>query len=97
MSCPVLGLLPTHHRLVRPSLCVGILGFTTFSAYAVLSGELVRVGHPVVVMFNLGGTALSALLMIADRRRVGAPARYLTDRAVQSHHEHVVGLIVTVP
>jgi fluoride exporter len=61
----VLGLLPAHHRLVRPFLGVGILGgFTTFSTYAVQSHELVRLGHPVVALTYLGGTVLAALLAV---------------------------------
>jgi fluoride exporter len=61
----VLGLLPHHHRLVRPFLGVGILGgFTTFSTYAVQSYELLRSGHPVVAMAYLGGTVLAASLAV---------------------------------
>ena len=61
----VLGLLPAHHRLVRPFLGVGVLGgFTTFSTYAVQSHELVRSGHPVLAMAYLGGTVLAALLAV---------------------------------
>ena len=61
----VLGLLPAHHRLVRPFLGVGILGgFTTFSTYAVQSHELVRSGHPVVAIVYLTGTVLAALLAV---------------------------------
>jgi CrcB protein len=61
----VLGLLPAHHRLVRPFLGVGILGgFTTFSTYAVQSHALVRAGHPVVAMTYLGGTVLATLLAV---------------------------------
>jgi CrcB protein len=61
----VLGLLPAHHRLVRPFLGVGVLGgFTTFSTYAVQSHELVRSGHPVLAMVYLGGTVPAALLAV---------------------------------
>ena len=61
----VLGLLPAHHRLVRPFLGVGILGgFTTFSTYAVQSHALVMAGHPLVALAYLGGTVLAALLAV---------------------------------
>lgn len=61
----VLGLRPAHHRLVRPFLGVGVLGgFTTFSAYAVQSYELVRSGHPLVALVYLGGTMIAALLAV---------------------------------
>ena len=61
----VLGLRPAHHRLVRPFLGVGVLGgFTTFSAYAVQSHELVRSGHPLVALVYLGGTMIAALLAV---------------------------------
>ncbi len=60
-----LGLRPAHHRLLRPFLGVGILGgFTTFSAYAVHSHELVRSGHPVVAIGYLSGTVVAALLAV---------------------------------
>jgi CrcB protein len=58
-----LGVLSTHHRLVRPFLGVGVLGgFTTFSTYAVQSHTLVRSGHPMVALAYLGGTVLGAVL-----------------------------------
>ena len=61
----VLGLLPVHHRLLRPFLGVGILGgFTTFSTYAVQSHELVRGGHPVLAIAYLSATAVSAILAV---------------------------------
>jgi fluoride exporter len=60
-----LGLLPAHHRLVRPFLGVGLLGgFTTFSTYAVQSHELVRSGRPVLALAYLGGTVLAAVLAV---------------------------------
>jgi CrcB protein len=65
MLMAVRGLLPNHHRLVRPFLGIGILGgFTTFSAQAVPSHELVRSGHSVVAMVYLCGTAVVALLAV---------------------------------
>lgn len=76
----VLGLRPAHHRLLRPFLGVGILGgFTTFSAYAVQSHELVTSGHPVEAIGYLAGTVLAALLAVVAgvwlTRRVAAAVR----------------------
>jgi len=74
----VLGLLPAHHRLVRPFLGVGVLGgFTTFSTYAVQAHALVTSGHPLVALAYLGGTVLAALLAVVGGailvRRLAAP------------------------
>lgn len=76
----VLGLWPAHPRLLRPFLGVGVLGgFTTFSAYAVQSHELVRSGHPLVAIVYLAATWLGALLAVVvgvlSVRRVTAAAR----------------------
>ncbi|MFO7192907.1 MULTISPECIES: fluoride efflux transporter CrcB [Thermocrispum] len=53
------------HRLVRPFLGVGILGgFTTFSTYAVETGELLRSGTIGLAFGYLAGTVICAMLAV---------------------------------
>ncbi|MYW93755.1 CrcB family protein [Amycolatopsis rubida] len=55
----------TAHRLARPFLGVGVLGgFTTFSAYAVESRELLRPGTAVLAVGYLAGTLICAMLAV---------------------------------
>ena len=81
-------------------LGVGVLGgFTTFSTFAVDTNDLLRANRPLIALgyaaASLVGCLLATALAMSATRlwtgrspadRQGAPARYLTDRAVQSVH-----------
>lgn len=72
LGCLLIGVLMVliterfgAHPLVRPLLGVGFLGgFTTFSTYAVESGELLRPGSVPIAVLYLVGTPLVALLAV---------------------------------
>jgi CrcB protein len=68
-GCLLIGVLivvitewTTAHPLVRPFLVTGVLGgFTTFSTYAVDTGELLRAGLAATACAYLVGTLAAAL------------------------------------
>jgi CrcB protein len=54
--------LTAPHRLARPFLGTGLLGgFTTFSAYAVETRQLLAAGRPAVAAAYVVGTLVAAL------------------------------------
>jgi fluoride exporter len=78
------------HRLVRPALGTGVLGgFTTFSTFAVDARGLsvgVAAGYVAATLVGGPGPAVITVLLVFAGGAVGSPARYLTDRFVQSRH-----------
>ncbi|MFR9730970.1 fluoride efflux transporter FluC [Saccharopolyspora sp. MS10] len=94
LGCLLIGVLMvlitevwTPHPLVRPFFGVGVLGgFTTFSAYAVEFGELLRSGEPITAAAYLAGTLLCALLAVL----IGVTAaRWATGLAAPGTSEEV--------
>jgi CrcB protein len=61
----LLAALSAPHRLVRPFVGTGLLGgFTTFSAYAVETRELLAAGRPGLVAAYVVGTLVGALAAV---------------------------------
>jgi CrcB protein len=61
----LLAVLSAPHRLVRPFVGTGLLGgFTTFSAYAVETRELLATGRPGLAAAYVVGTLVGALAAV---------------------------------